>query len=206
MIFDNVRLLLKAGNGGNGCVSFHREKYISHGGPDGGDGGKGGDIVFRVDPGANTLMYYRYRRKFTAENGEDGKNDKFHGKNGRSIILPVPLGTVIKDAETGLVIKDMSSDEDYVICRGGKGGWGNKHFATATRQIPRFAKGGLKGEEKDIILELKLIADVGLIGYPNVGKSTILSMISAAHPKIANYHFTTLEPMIGIVRVDDNRS
>ena len=206
MMFDNVRLYLKAGNGGNGCVSFHREKYISHGGPDGGDGGKGGDIIIRIDPGTNTLSFYKYKRKFIAENGEDGKNGKFHGKNGADIILPVPYGTVIKDAETGMVIKDMSQNEDFVLCRGGKGGWGNRHFATATRQIPRFAKGGIKGEEKEIIFELKLIADVGLIGYPNVGKSTILSMISSAHPKIADYHFTTLEPMIGVVNVDEYNS
>lgn len=201
MLFDNVIINLKAGNGGNGCVSFHREKYVSHGGPDGGDGGKGGNIIFRIDQGANTLTYYKYRRKFSAENGGDGKNDKFHGKNGADIILPVPPGTVIKDPKTGAVIKDMSDSEDFVICKGGKGGWGNRHFATPTRQIPRFAKSGIRGEEKEVQLELKLIADVGLVGFPNVGKSTILSMISGARPKIANYHFTTLEPNIGVVEV-----
>lgn len=202
MLFDNVQVHVKAGNGGNGCVSFHREKYISHGGPDGGDGGKGGDVILRIDPGANTLTYFKYHRKFIAENGGDGMNGKFHGKNGQDVILPVPPGTVVKDAESGLIIVDMSERGDFVLCKGGKGGWGNRHFATPTRQIPRFAKSGIQGQERDVILELKLIADVGLIGFPNVGKSSILSMISGAHPKIANYHFTTLEPNIGVVEVD----
>ena len=206
MLFDNVRIELQAGNGGNGCISFHREKYVSHGGPDGGDGGKGGSIIFRVDEGMNTLTFYKYKRKFKAENGGNGAKMKFHGKNGADLILPVPLGTIIKDAESGLVIKDMSEPGDYVICKGGKGGWGNKHFATPTRQIPRFAKSGILGEEKEVILELKLIADVGFVGLPNVGKSSLLSRISAARPKIADYHFTTLEPSIGVVELSDDRA
>ncbi len=206
MLFDNVRINLKAGNGGNGCVSFHREKYISHGGPDGGDGGRGGNIIFRVDEGANTLTYYKYKRKFKAESGGDGAKKKFHGKNGEDLILPIPLGTVIKDAESGLVIKDMSEVGDFIICKGGKGGWGNKHFATPTRQIPRFAKSGILGEEKEVILELKLIADIGFVGLPNVGKSSLLSRISEARPKVANYHFTTLEPSIGVVELSEGRA
>ena len=201
MLFDNVRIHLKAGNGGNGAVAFHREKYVSHGGPDGGDGGNGGSIIFRVDPNVDTLIYYKYKRKFTAEIGANGAGNKFHGKNGKDLILPIPAGTIIKDAESGLIIVDMSSCKEFVICKGGRGGWGNRHFATPTRQIPRFAKAGLEGEEKEVILELKLIADVGLIGLPNVGKSSILSVISAAKPKIADYHFTTLEPSIGVVEV-----
>lgn len=206
MLFDNVRITLTAGNGGNGCVSFHREKYVSHGGPDGGDGGRGGSIIFRVDEGMNTLTYYKYKRKIKAENGGDGAKMKFHGKNGQDLILPVPPGTIIKDAESGLVIKDMSEANEFLICKGGKGGWGNKHFATPTRQIPRFAKAGIQGEEKDIILELKLIADVGFVGLPNVGKSSLLSAISAARPKIADYHFTTLEPSIGVVELSEGRA
>ena len=206
MLFDNVRITLTAGNGGNGCVSFHREKYVSHGGPDGGDGGRGGSIIFRIDEGMNTLTYYKYKRKFKAENGGDGAKKKFHGKNGEDLILPVPPGTIIKDAESGLVIQDMSTVNEYRICKGGKGGWGNKHFATPTRQIPRFAKAGIDGEEKEVILELKLIADVGFVGLPNVGKSSLLSVISAARPKIADYHFTTLEPSIGVVELSDERA
>jgi len=206
MLFDNVKITIKAGDGGNGCVSFHREKYVAHGGPDGGDGGKGGNVIFRIDKGQNTLTYYKYKRKFVAENGGNGAGSKFHGKNGEDLILPVPEGTIIKDTESGLVIKDMSDCEDFVICKGGKGGWGNKHFATPTRQIPRFAKAGIKGEYKEITLELKLLADVGFIGLPNVGKSSLLSVISAARPKIADYHFTTLEPSIGVVEIDKERA
>lgn len=205
MLFDNVKVYLKAGDGGNGAVSFRREKYVSHGGPDGGDGGNGGNIIFKIDEGQNTLTYYKYKRKFRAENGANGTGSKYHGKRGEDLILPVPPGTVIKDAESGLIIKDMSECDSYVICKGGRGGWGNHHFATPTRQIPRFAKPGLVGEEKEIILELKMIADVGLIGFPNVGKSSILSMISSARPKIADYHFTTLAPNIGVVSVGDER-
>ena len=205
MLFDNVTVNLKAGDGGHGAISFRREKYVSHGGPDGGDGGNGGNIIFKIDEGQNTLTYYKYKRKFKAENGSDGSGSKYHGKNGADLVLPVPPGTVIKDAPTGLVIQDMSECDTFVICKGGRGGWGNRHFATPTRQIPRFAKPGLIGEEKEIILELKMIADVGLIGFPNVGKSSILSMISSARPKIADYHFTTLAPNIGVVSVGDER-
>ncbi len=199
MFVDNVKLLVKAGDGGNGCVAFHREKYVSHGGPDGGDGGKGGNVIVRVDEGETTLLFYKYRHKFIAENGDDGKNSKFHGKNGENLIMLVPPGTVIKDAKSGLVIHDMSDGEDFLLCKGGNGGWGNTHFATPTRQIPRFAKGGQKGQEKEVIFELKMLADVGLVGLPNVGKSSILSRVSAARPKIANYHFTTLSPNLGVV-------
>jgi len=205
MIVDHVRLQVKAGDGGNGCVSFHREKYVSHGGPDGGDGGRGGNVILIIDRGANTLLAYQYKHKFAAENGGDGMTDKFHGANGADVILPVPPGTVVKDAASGQVICDMSGDEDFVLCRGGRGGWGNRHFATPTRQVPRFAKGGTKGEEKEVILELKMLADVGLVGMPSVGKSSILAKISAARPKIADYHFTTLSPNLGVVRAGDGK-
>ena len=203
MFIDYVQIHLKAGDGGNGAVAFHREKYVSHGGPDGGDGGRGGNIIFRVDTGLNTLLPFRYKKKFIAQNGENGKGNKFHGKNGEDIPILVPPGTLIKDAETGKIIKDMSDDEPYICCRAGRGGWGNRHFATATRQIPMFAKSGTKGEERDVILELKMLAEVGLIGYPSVGKSSILARISAAKPKIAAYHFTPLSPNLGVVRTGE---
>jgi len=206
MFIDNVKIYVKAGDGGNGCVSFHREKYVSHGGPDGGDGGNGGNIVVVIDEGINTLLDYKYHRKFIAENGGDGKNSKFHGKNADDLILRVPCGTIIKDAESGLIIKDMSDNEPFVLCKGGRGGWGNKHFATPTRQIPRFAKSGTKGEEKEVVFELKMLADVGLIGLPNAGKSSLLSVISAARPKIGDYKFTTLSPNLGVVRVGEGRT
>ena len=201
MFIDNVKIYIKAGDGGNGAVAFHREKYVSHGGPDGGDGGRGGNIVFRVDPGSNTLLAFRYKRKFIATNGENGKGNKFHGASADDVVILVPPGTLIKDAETGKIIHDMTQNDgaDYICCKGGRGGWGNRHFATPTRQIPMFAKNGTKGEEKEVILELKMLADVGLIGFPSVGKSSILSMISAAKPKIADYHFTTLSPNLGVV-------
>ncbi|MBQ2768202.1 MAG: GTPase ObgE [Clostridia bacterium] len=203
MFIDQVQIYCKAGDGGDGAVAFHREKYVARGGPDGGDGGRGGNVVFRIDEGSNTLLAFRYKRKFVAERGDNGKGGKFHGKNGGDIVVMVPPGTLIRDAKTGKIIKDMSGCEDFICCRGGRGGWGNKHFATPTRQLPMFAKGGTKGEERELILELKMLADVGLIGFPNVGKSSILSRISAARPKIADYHFTTLSPNLGVVRTND---
>lgn len=204
MFIDQIQIHVKAGNGGNGAVSFRREKYVSHGGPDGGDGGNGGNIVFRVDPGSNTLLAYRYHRKFAALPGGDGSGRKFHGATADDVVLLVPPGTLIKDPETGKIIHDMSEDggADFIGARGGRGGWGNRHFATPTRQVPMFAKNGTRGDEKDLLLELKMLADVGLIGYPSVGKSSILSCISAAKPKIADYHFTTLSPNLGVVSTD----
>lgn len=204
MLIDQVKIYVRSGDGGNGCVSFHREKYVAEGGPDGGDGGNGGSVVFYVDTGDNTLLKYKYKRKFTAENGGNGKGDKFHGANGKDLRLPVPPGTVIRDAQSGKIIKDLSTPkEEFVLFKGGKGGWGNRRFATPTRQVPRFAKNGTRGREAEIILELKMIADVGLVGLPNVGKSSILAKISDARPKIANYHFTTLSPNLGVVRTGE---
>ncbi len=199
MFIDNIKIYVKAGDGGNGAISFRREKYVAKGGPDGGDGGHGGNIVFRVDEGSNTLLAFRYKRKFVAENGGNGKGAKFHGATAEDVIVLVPRGTLIKDAESGRILKDMSDGEDFVCCRGGRGGWGNKHFATPTRQVPNFAKNGTKGEERELLLELKMLADVGIIGYPSVGKSSILARISSARPKIADYHFTTLSPNLGVV-------
>ena len=199
MFIDNIQIYIKAGDGGNGAISFRREKYVAKGGPDGGDGGHGGNIVFRVDEGSNTLLAFRYKRKFIAGNGGNGKGAKFHGATADDLVIMVPRGTLIKDANTGRIIKDMSDDNDFICCKGGRGGWGNKHFATPTRQVPNFAKNGTKGEEKEVILELKMLADVGIIGYPSVGKSSILARISSAKPKIADYHFTTLSPNLGVV-------
>ena len=206
MFVDKVRISVKAGSGGNGAVAFHREKFVAQGGPDGGDGGLGGSIVLRVDDNMSTLMDFRYKRKYTAPNGMDGEGGRRRGKNGENLIIRVPRGTVVRDAETNEVIKDMSDSEDFVLCKGGRGGWGNKHFATPTRQVPRFAKAGLPGESHDVIFELKLLADVGLVGFPNVGKSTLLSVTSNARPKIANYHFTTLYPNLGVIYVEEGVS
>jgi len=207
MLVDIAKITIEAGNGGNGAVSFHREKYVAAGGPDGGDGGNGGNVVFVADKTLATLMDFRYKKKYKAENGTQGAGARCNGKNGADIIIKVPCGTIIRNINTDRIIADLTADGDsFIAARGGRGGWGNSHFATPTRQVPKFAKPGLKGEFKEIQLELKLIADVGLIGFPNVGKSTLLSVISAARPKIANYHFTTLEPNLGVVSISPENS
>lgn len=200
MFTDYVKIYAQAGKGGNGAISFRHEKYVAAGGPDGGDGGRGGDVYFKVDPDANTLIEFRFKKKFKAENGENGQGARKYGKSAEDLYIPVPIGTVIKDAETNQVIADLSTPgQEALILKGGRGGLGNSHFATATRQAPRFAQDGEPGEEKELVLELKLLADVGLIGFPNVGKSTFLSKVTSATPKIANYHFTTIEPNLGVV-------
>lgn len=206
MFIDKAKILIRAGNGGNGAVSFHREKYVAAGGPDGGDGGKGGDVIFLVDDNMSTLVDFRYKRKFIAENGENGDRRQRSGRGGQDLVIKVPRGTLVREVETGRIIADLSKEEPVIIAKGGKGGAGNQHFATATRQIPRFAKPGKPGEEYEIQLELKLLADVGLVGFPNVGKSTLISVVSAAKPVIANYHFTTLTPVLGVVKVDEGKS
>lgn len=206
MFVDTAKITVEAGKGGDGIVAFHREKYVAYGGPDGGDGGRGGSVVLMPDEHMATLMDFRYHRKFTAPNGMPGMGRRSSGKDGADLIIKLPRGTVIKDAETGAVIHDMSDGKPFVIAKGGTGGWGNHHFATPTRQAPRFAKMGLPGEVREILLELKLLADVGLVGFPNVGKSTLLSVVSAARPKIANYHFTTLQPNLGVVYIDEGES
>ena len=201
MFTDYVKIIAKAGNGGDGAVSFRREKYVPAGGPDGGDGGKGGDIYFEVDQDKNTLLDFRYQKKFKAESGKNGEGSNKYGRSGEDLIIKVPFGTIIKDAATGKVLADLSEKgQKQLVLAGGRGGKGNTHFATATRQAPRFSQEGEKGEEKELILELKLLADVGLIGFPNVGKSTLLSVVTDATPKIADYHFTTLEPNLGVVK------
>ena len=206
MFVDKAKITVIAGKGGNGVVAFHREKYVAAGGPDGGDGGRGGDIVLVADDNMSTLMDFRYKRKYVAPNGVDGQGGMKTGRDGDDLVIKVPRGTLVRDKETGAIIQDISGDGRYVLARGGNGGWGNKHFATPTRQAPRFAKPGMPGQRREVVLELKLLADVGLAGFPNVGKSTLLSVVSKAHPKIANYHFTTLYPNLGVVYAGEGLS
>lgn len=206
MFVDQVKIYIKAGDGGDGAVSFHREKYVAAGGPDGGDGGKGGDIVFVVDDNISNLIDFRYKRKYVAEKGQNGGAKNCSGRNAPDLVVKVPRGTVVREIKSGRILADLSTDEPAVIAHGGKGGRGNAHFATSTRQIPKFAKPGFRGDEYEVMLELKLIADVGLVGFPNVGKSTLISVVSAAKPKIANYHFTTLTPVLGVVKIEEGKS
>ncbi len=206
MFVDIAKIKIKAGDGGAGAVASHREKYVAAGGPDGGDGGKGGDVVFVVDDNLATLADFRYKRKYAAKNGLPGEGGKRHGKNGESLEIRVPRGTVIKETNSGAVMADMSKTERFIAAHGGKGGWGNQHFATPTRQVPRFSKPGIPGEEWEVSLELKLLADVGLLGYPSVGKSSLISVVSEAKPKIGDYHFTTLVPNLGVVYMGEGNS
>lgn len=206
MFVDQAKIYIKAGDGGDGEVSFHREKYVAAGGPDGGDGGKGGDIVFVVDDNISNLIDFRYKRKYVAEKGQNGGGKNCSGRNAPDLVVKVPRGTVVREIKSGRILADLSTDEPAVIAHGGKGGRGNAHFATSTRQIPKFAKPGFRGDEYEVMLELKLIADVGLVGFPNVGKSTLISVVSAAKPKIANYHFTTLTPVLGVVKIEEGKS
>ena len=201
MVIDYVKIKVKAGNGGNGIVSFRREKYVANGGPDGGDGGRGGNVILKVDPSVNTLLDFRYKKEFKAQDGKNGEGARRSGKSGQDLYISVPKGTIVKDIDKGSIVADLSNDgQEFIIAKGGKGGRGNQHFATPTRQVPNFAEAGKQTKEKNIELELKMLADVGLIGFPNVGKSTIISIVSSAKPKIANYHFTTLEPALGVVK------
>ncbi len=206
MFVDVAKIKIKAGDGGNGAVSFHREKYVAAGGPDGGDGGKGGDILFQADSNISTLADFRYKRKYSAQKGEDGKSGRKFGRKAPDLVIKVPVGTVVKEAQTGRILADCSGKDPVVVAKGGKGGWGNVHFATPTRQVPRFSKPGLPGEEYEVVLELKLLADVGLVGFPNVGKSTLVSVVSQAKPEIANYHFTTINPVLGVVSMGEGNS
>lgn len=206
MFVDIAKIKIKAGDGGAGAVAFHREKYVAAGGPDGGDGGKGGDIIFVVDDNLATLADFRYKRKYTAKNGLPGEGGRRHGKNGENLEIRIPRGTIIREANSGAVMADMSKTERFIAAKGGKGGWGNQHFATPTRQVPRFSKPGIPGEEWEVSLELKLLADVGLLGYPSVGKSSLISVVSQAKPKIGDYHFTTLVPNLGVVSMGEGNS
>ena len=206
MFVDIAKITIKAGRGGDGCVAFHREKYIASGGPDGGDGGKGGDIVFQVDTNLSTLADFRYKRKYTAQSGANGQSGRKNGKRGEDLVIKVPLGTIIREVKTGKIMADLSDDKPFIAAKGGRGGWGNPHFATPTRQAPRFAKQGAPGEEWEVSLELKLIADVGLLGFPNVGKSSFISVVSEAKPIVADYHFTTITPVLGVVRMGEGNS
>ena len=206
MFVDKAKIFIKAGNGGNGAVAFHREKFVAAGGPDGGDGGKGGDIVFMVDDNLSTLNDFKYKRKYKAPTGADGQGGGRNGRKAEDLIIKVPRGTVIRESDSGVIMADMSTDEPFVAAKGGKGGWGNRHFATATRQTPRFAKAGMPGEEWEVTLELKLLADVGLLGFPNVGKSSFISVVSQAKPIIGDYHFTTITPVLGVVSMGEGSS
>ena len=206
MFIDKAVIKIKAGDGGDGAVAFHREKYVASGGPDGGDGGKGGDIIFQVDDNLSTLADFKYKRKYKAQSGMDGQGGRRNGKKGEDLIIKVPRGTIIKEKESGTLMADMSDDDSYIAAKGGRGGWGNSHFATPTRQTPRFAKGGTPGEEWEVVLELKLLADVGLLGFPNVGKSSFISVVSQAKPIIADYHFTTITPVLGVVSMGEGNS
>lgn len=206
MFVDIAKIKIKAGDGGNGAVAFHREKYVASGGPDGGDGGRGGNIVFKVDDNLSTLADFRYKRKYKAENGADGSGSRRNGKKGKDLIIRVPRGTIIRETESGAIMADMSADDEFIGAKGGNGGWGNSHFATSTRQTPRFAKSGAPGEEWEVQLELKLIADVGLLGFPNVGKSSLISVVSQAKPIVGDYHFTTIVPVLGVVTMGPEKS
>ena len=204
MFVDIAKIFIKAGDGGDGAVAFHREKYVASGGPDGGDGGRGGNIVFVADTNLSTLADFRYKRKYTAQKGENGRGGRCNGKKAPDLIIKVPLGTVVKEYQTGRILADISDSEPVTVAKGGKGGWGNTHFATPTRQTPRFAKAGMPGESFEVQLELKLLADVGIVGFPNVGKSTFISVVSEAKPIIANYHFTTITPVLGVVKMNES--